>query len=1110
MIGLMTPRIWIRFPPSEYHRCALLIVCLAAASIRAFPQEPSIRLRPSSDYRFLAADLIAARPGSSYRWTVNNVPSREGSLAETFHLAADGDLVTARGEKPISAAGAVFVPGRFGQGFIAPSGGVPFATQGLYDPHQGTVEFWISPLRDGSSAGYAADLPFFAYAASNGDSLYVRQASTGIVCAQATIGGAYLSAYSNEGSMRSWKAGSWHHVVFVFSESQNYMRMYVDGRAAGDTNEGRYVAPAGSTRFALGNPMYAMDSVRITRETLDPSRVAAEAARRDPPFSAEVIFPLTGLSAGDEVAITAGAARGSFIYLGPPLSDARPDSTLLPAGSTSLRLRVSSPVPAEVRWSLNEELPFGSMHPFDSGSGRTVHETEIRNLSPDPMEMNRVYLRSSAAPDFTLMLSYRSVPAMKADYPRIANLWSWRLADPEYRDYTARLQLAVLGWADPQSLRRIRSVNPGVILLATLQPLEYFDGEPSIPDEYYLRDVSGERITLWPGSHRLNLTKPEVVEFNARRIRETISAADLLFDGVFFDSFILDVSYNKKDAYGNPIRIDADGDGNEDDPVVLDAAWRKGMLEMVRLWRETMPGAIATGHLSKGADELGEYFDGDNLAFICIDAIEGRIRFSDIWDRYHGWEKGGMGPNVSVIDVGAPNELGYGYGVYSSFEEAERRIPPGVLDFARTWYPSMRFGLAFALMGNGLFERHFSDVLYCEEWTYDEFDYRLGAPLGPAEYARTAGAPEPIPRPLFSDGDFENPGNSSWSFFVQPNQGVLAYFSYDADAASGQRSARIEVRALPPSAQPHFVNFYRDGVKVRKGVSYVVRFSAKADTPRPLVVSLQRRAGDWEGLGLWKRFEMGREWKEYTVGFTATGGRSDAGLQFFLADATGVVHIDDVFMDELPPDVYRRDFEKGIVLLNGTSEPKTIPLGDGFSRIVGAQAPKRQYVIDDDGPGVKFSGGWSTVHRDTHEWKVEPPFYHDWGSTCREAVQRDAAAEYDLMIPEDGTYTIRVWLPDAPNRSSRTKAAVYEIVALGKIIASAKIDQTRNPDAWRDVAQVALKTRDRPILRIRNSQGQGLLYADAVYVESAARYNDGSPAREVVLEPFDGIVLRRR
>ena len=1032
-------------------------------------------------------------------------------MAETFRLAADGDLVTTRGEKPLSTVGAVFVPGRFGQGFVAPAKGVPFAAQGRYDPRQGTIEFWISPLRDGSSAEYAADLPFFAYEAPNGDVLYVRQASTGIVCVQATIGGAYLSAYSDDASAREWKAGTWHHVAFVFSEAHNYMRMYVDGRASGDTNEGRYRAPAaGAAHFTLGNPLYAMDSVRITRETFDPVRVAAEADRHVPPLPGEVVFRLKGLSAGDEVGITAGAARGSFIYLGPPLADPQPDSTLLPASSTSVRLRVTSPEPAEVRWSVNEELPFDLMHPFDSGPGRTIHETEIRNLSPDPATTNRVYLRSSAAPDFKLLLRYRSVPPLKADYPRIANLWSWRLADPAYRDYTARLQLAVPSQSDPETLRRIRSVNPGVILLATLQPLEYFHGEPPIPEEYYLLDVSGERITLWPGSYRLNLTKPEVVEFNVQRIQQRMLDADMLFDGVFFDSFILAVSIHKKDAYDNPIRIDADGDGQEDDPAVVDAAWREGLLEMVRLWREAMPGAIATGHLSKGADELGEYFDGDNLGFICVDAIEGRIGFREIWERYRGWERGRTGPTVTVIDVGAPNELGYGYGVYSSFQEAERRIPPGVLEFARTWYPSMRFGLVFALMGNGLFERHFSDVIYSEEWVYDEFDYRLGAPLGPAGYAPTTDAPEPVSRPVFSDGDFEKPGSSLWSFWANAEQGVRAELSYDRDAASGKRSACIDVRALPPSTACYFVNFYRDRVKVRKGASYLVRFSAKADAPRPLIISLQRRAGNWEGLGLWKEFELGREWKEYVAGFTATGDRSDGGLQFFLAEATGVVHIDDVSMVELPPDVYRRDFENGIVLLNGTSQRQAVPLGEGFARITGTQAPKWQYVIDNDGSGVRFSGRWSTVHHDTHEWKAEPPFYHDWGSSCREAIQTRAVAQYDLMIPEDGRYAIRVWLPDAPNRSSRTKAAVYEVVAGGKVVASTKIDQTRDPDAWHDVAQVTLRRRDRPKLRIKNSAGQGLLYADAVYVESGARYNDGSPANEVTLEPFDGIVLRRR
>lgn len=261
---------------------------------------------------------------------------------------------------------------------------------------------------------------------------------------------------------------------------------------------------------------------------------------------------------------------------------------------------------------------------------------------------------------------------------------------------------------------------------------------------------------------------------------------------------------------------------------------------------------------------------------------------------------------------------------------------------------------------------------------------------------------------------------------------------------------------------------------------------------------------------MWKEFELSRDWKEYVVGFTATGDRSDGGLQFFLADATGVVHIDGVSMVELPTDVYRRDFEKGVILLNGTSERKTVPLGEGFARIVGSQAPKWQYVIDDDNPGVKFSGRWSTVHHDTHEWKVEPPFYHDWGSSCRESAQTRAVAQYDLMIPEDGQYTIRVWLPNAPNRSYRTPAAVYEIVARRKVIASSIIDQTREPDAWYEVAQVGLRKQDKPQLRISNSADKGLLYADAVYVESAARYNDGSRVNKIILEPFDGIILRRR
>ncbi len=1098
-------------PNNRFIRIGLCTFTLLSvvATCPSFSQ--AIRFAPTSDYRFLSADLGAFKEGTAFHWAVNGKPVAESVVAETFLLASDGTMVSVWGQSPVARSEETFTPGRFDRAFVAPQGGVSYLARGAFNRRQGTMEFWVSPLRDGNDLSYGVDQAFFFYAAPNGDTLRVGQASTGVVCAQAIIGGVYLSAYSDAGSMKEWKAGSWHHVVFVYSDVSNFMRMFVDGKPAGDTNEKHYrppVAASEQSRFALGNPAYAIDSVRFTAELFDANRISTEAARRTAPFKAETVFPLFGLNVGDEVEIAAGSTRGSFRFLGSPISRAAPDTGLLPTGSTSVRLSAASSVPAELRWSVGENLPFEQMTPFASGKGGTAHETMIAGLSPNPATVNAVYLRSSTAPDFSLELWYRSVPRLEPDYPRIASLWSWRLGQPEYADYVAGLQLAVPGFSDPEALRTIRRINPDIVLLATLQPVEYFEGEDPIPESYYLHDVSGQRITLWPGSFRLNLTNPDVVAFNVERVRRTMLGAELLFDGVFFDSFMLGVSFYKTDSYGKPIKIDADGDGKEDDPVALDEEWKAGLLRMVRLWSESMPGAINSGHLLSDPVVLGPDFDGDNLAFMCVDAIEGRRSFDEIWSQYHAWSLAPIEPTVTVVDVGAPNELGYGYGVYSSFQEAELRIPPGVMSFARDWYPSMRFGLAFTLMGNGLFERHFSDVIYCEEWWYDEFDFCLGAPLGEARYAAVNRGPASTSRPIFIDGSLEKP-SSAWQLFTHAEGGAAASLSYESDVVSSARAARIDIAAIPTTTQSHYVNFYRSAIAVKKGVSYRVAFSAKADRPRSIAVSLQRRAGEWEGLGLWKRIALNTEWQEYSVSFTATGDRSDAGLQFFLADEIGTVFIDDVTMVELPPNVWRRDFERGTVLLNGTSERVTVRLEAGYARFSGAQAPRYQYIVDENEDDVRFEGRWTAASYNTEEWKALPPFYHDWGPGCRESTDRTAFVEYALAIPETGVYTIRAWLSDAPNRVGRTGSAIYEILVRGKVVASTSVDQGANHDAWYDIGRIALDPKDKPTLRLRNAAG-GILYADAIYLESEARYNDGSPSRELTLEPFDGIILRKR
>ncbi|MHB8899214.1 MAG: carbohydrate-binding protein [Thermoguttaceae bacterium] len=77
------------------------------------------------------------------------------------------------------------------------------------------------------------------------------------------------------------------------------------------------------------------------------------------------------------------------------------------------------------------------------------------------------------------------------------------------------------------------------------------------------------------------------------------------------------------------------------------------------------------------------------------------------------------------------------------------------------------------------------------------------------------------------------------------------------------------------------------------------------------------------------------------------------------------------------------------------------------------------------------------------------------------------------------------------------------------MLATRTLDQSTNGDQWHAIAEgLRLDPAARPRVRVRAGDGRTLL-ADALHVFSAQRYNDGSPATHVTLEPMDGIVLRR-
>jgi uncharacterized protein (TIGR03437 family) len=234
-------------------------------------------------------------------------------------------------------------------------------------------------------------------------------------------------------------------------------------------------------------------------------------------------------------------------------------------------------------------------------------------------------------------------------------------------------------------------------------------------------------------------------------------------------------------------------------------------------------------------------------------------------------------------------------------------------------------------------------------------------------------------------------------------------------------------------------------------------------------------------------------------------------LSFWVGDVTGDVWLDDVQLYSQPA-LYRRDFANGVVLLNGSASPQTVSLESGLKRFNGKQAPLHQYLVDDEDSAFSSTGSWRTVTYDTGigYGSGSGPFYHCWKASCHQLDAGTDQAQWNLRIPADGQYTIQAWLPAAPGAASWTKNAIYEVVAGGRVLASMTIDQTTAAagDALHPVATLSLKATDAPFLRVRNG-GSGGLIADAVYVTSAALYNDGSLAHEVTVGAFDSIFLQK-
>ncbi len=675
-------------------------------------------------------------------------------------------------------------------------------------------------------------------------------------------------------------------------------------------------------------------------------------------------------------------------------------------------------------------------------------------LDPDPNRTNRVFVRCAEHPDYLVTLRYRALSQANPSFPRTGNLWGSSKFIVRDMAYAARIDLWLGAAFSPQQIRTLRRLNPDIRVLTSINAVEHV----GLPEDYYLHDTEGQRIEVWPGVHRLNLTKPYVAEHQARYAYELILNSDLQFDGCFFDNVFTTQSWQSRDIHGRPVQIDANEDGQPDDPTWLDAAWKAGVMYELSLFRQLMPHAIVSGHAQRIYDPgMADIFNGTSIGFQTADVIEGRLAFDTLWGNYTSWMARARPPRITMIESSPPDQLAYGYDY-----EPWRNAPPETIEFGRTFYPYMRFGLALTLLDDGYFAHEWGDTWHGNDWWYDELDYELGYPLGPAE--RLTGFVDPGPN-LVANGDFELELAPDWRLWVNTAAGCQASVHRDEEEhVSGLASARLDITAT--SGEVWHIDFAQFNRSWQKGTGYELSFWAKADREREITLSAQKGSPDWRNYGLWRYVTLGPEWQHYSVAFEATETTNESRLQFLVGAVTGTVWLDDVRLHLRGPDAFRREFERGLVLLNASRSPQTVTVGGGYARLHGSQAPRTDVILDDEGLRFDFTGVWRPASYDSGEWKASGPFYHDWGSGCHELAEPVGEARWSLPIDSADVYTVTAWwpaLPDAP----WTAAATYEMVSGDRVVAARTFDQRVGGDVWQLVGSAELEPATSPYVRLR-------------------------------------------
>jgi hypothetical protein len=344
---------------------------------------------------------------------------------------------------------------------------------------------------------------------------------------------------------------------------------------------------------------------------------------------------------------------------------------------------------------------------------RSASMTDHRFLNPTQI-MAAGFLLAA----FLITAGWPSQPAAAATlktapdkYVRIANYYLKAGTDITAADYPRLAQYDLLIFpAEAQVYNQamfpaLRRLNPDILILAYVPSKSWNYGwvdslhaklRSGIQDSWWLRDPNGQNVSVWPGTAVIS-TVSGWQSYLPQFVDEEIMSTGL-WDGVFYDEFSGTISW------ANGGQIDLQGDGQADQPYLMDVAWERATINLLRHTRDRLgPDAL----IVTNGDS-----DPDLQPF-----VNGRMfeSFPTPWHGDGSWQASVDSYLTLENQVGYPAAMVINGNTGNTGQNANWR--------------QVRYGLCSTLLGDGFFTYDFGETDHGQIWEYDEMKVNLGQPL---------------------------------------------------------------------------------------------------------------------------------------------------------------------------------------------------------------------------------------------------------------------------------------------------------------------------------------------------------------------------------------------